>query len=128
MGINGFHHLAMEVENLDESIRFYTEILGFSKHLEFSGENRRIVLVDAGNGNFMELYEGRTKQSGDGSILHFAFRTDDCDPIVERVREYGSKITIEPKDVELQSDPVYPIRIAFFEGPDGEVIELFQER
>ncbi|GEM_PF-6146594 len=37
-----------------------------------------------------------------------------------------AKVTVEPKDVEIPSRPQpTPVRLAFFEGPDGEVIELF---
>ena len=32
------------------------------------------------------------------------------------------------KWVELPADPVFPVRLAFVEGPDGEVIEFFHER
>jgi hypothetical protein len=46
----------------------------------------------------------------------------------------GLKITIEPKDVIISSNAVgseavagpLPIRIFFCEGPNGEIIEFFQ--
>jgi glyoxylase I family protein len=33
---------------------------------------------------------------------------------------------MEPKDLAVFGDPPIPIRIAFCKGPDGEVIEFFQ--
>jgi hypothetical protein len=33
---------------------------------------------------------------------------------------------VEPKDVTLSSEPPLQLRIAFFKGLDGELIELFQ--
>jgi hypothetical protein len=34
---------------------------------------------------------------------------------------------VEARDVTLSSDPPMQIRIAFFKGPDGELIELFED-
>ena len=31
-------------------------------------------------------------------------------------------------NIEIKSTPPYPVTIAFFEGPDVEIVELFQER
>ncbi len=43
-------------------------------------------------------------------------------------RAANAKITDEPFDFDIQSDPIYPVRIAFCKGPDQEIIEFFQER
>ncbi|MEZ5276703.1 MAG: hypothetical protein R3F07_10015 [Opitutaceae bacterium] len=53
-------------------------------------------------------------------------RTDDCDAALERARAAGAKVTIEPKSIDIQSTPPTPVRIAFCEGPEGAVIEFFQ--
>jgi len=47
--------------------------------------------------------------------------------MLEKAREAGAEVTMETKDLTIDSSigPV-PVRIAFFKGPDGEVIELFQ--
>ena len=64
-----------------------------------------------------------------GSIIHFALRTSDCDAAIERARAAGATVTIEPKSVNIPSEPhETPVRIAFCKGPDGEVIEFFQKR
>lgn len=38
------------------------------------------------------------------------------------------KVSVEPKDVVMKTDPVFPIRVAFVEGPLHESIELFCEK
>jgi len=124
----GFHHLAMEVKDFDKSVDFYTRVLGFEKGPAFGSNERRVILLDAGNSNYLELFEGGKGHAGDGAVVHIAFKTDDCDAAIEKVRSYGCEITTEPKDVDLPSDPVYPVRLAFFKGPDDEIVELFQER
>lgn len=69
-----------------------------------------------------------TKSVGEGCIRHFAFATDHVDEIVERVRNTGYKVSVEPKDVVMKTDPVSPIRVDFIESLLHESIELFCEK
>ena len=61
----------------------------------------------------------------DGGIM---FDTGDVDACVSAVRKAGYEVFIEPKDIEIQSDPRFPARIAFCRGPLGEEIEFFCEK
>ena len=54
--------------------------------------------------------------------------TDDVDGMIEKVRNAGYEVFIEPNDIEIKSDPVFPARMAFIYGPLGEEIEFFEER
>ena len=126
--IQGFHHIAINAVDFDSAIDLYTRILGFSKARSWGTAGKRCAMLDAGNNNIVELFEKKSPGMENGSLVHYAFRTDNCDEIIDRVRKEGLEITVEPKDIEIQSDPVYPARIAFFKGAAGEVIELFQER
>lgn len=62
---------------------------------------------------------------GEECIRHFAFATDHVDKIVDR--EFV-KVSVEPKDVDMKTDPVSPIRVAFVEWHLHESIELFCEK
>jgi glyoxylase I family protein len=127
----GFHHVALRVKNFSASKEFYTQALGFTPvHAWGGGENgNRAVMLDTGAGDYIELFEGGQEISEPVSpLLHFALHTNDCDAAVDRARRAGAKITVETKNVDIPSDPPYPVRIAFCKGPDGEVIEFFQER
>lgn len=125
--LQGFHHIAMNVTDFDGSAKFYTDVLGFSTAREWGDPGHRAVMLDAGNGNYVELFEKETTDAHAGTLLHFALRTGNCDEIIDRVRESGAEITVEPKNVDIPANPVYPVRIAFFKGPGGEIVELFQE-
>lgn len=65
---------------------------------------------------------------GEGCIRHFAFATDHVDELVEKVRNAGYRVSVEPKNVDMKTNPVSPIRVAFIEGLLHESIELFCEK
>jgi len=78
-------------------------------------------------GNYLEVFAGGANEPRpEGAFIHIAFRTDNVDAAIEVARAAGAEITVEPRNTVLQGDPPTPIRIAFFKGPDGEVIEFFQ--
>jgi glyoxylase I family protein len=117
----------MAVKDLEKSRRFYVDGLGFSEKISWGKEPKRTVLFDTGDGNYFEISQGDPGQVyGEGIFKHVALRVKDCGAAVELARKAGAIITVEPREVTLSSDPPIPIRIAFFKGPDGELIELFE--
>jgi glyoxylase I family protein len=127
IGGGGFHHVAIKVRDFDATLKFYVAGLGFTEALTWGEGDSRGALLDSGDGNYMEVFAGGSQQlKPDGAIIHIAFRTDDVDAAIEVARAAGAEITVEPKDGAFSTNPPTPIRIAFFKGPDGEVIEFFQ--
>ncbi len=122
----GLHHIAIEASDFERSLRFYTEALGFRNVLTFPEESRTVAMLDTGDGTYVELFSGGTGEKPNGSLLHFAVRTDDCDAATEQARAAGGSITQEPTDAVLEGDPPVPVRYSYCEGPDGEQIELLQ--
>jgi len=129
--VHGFHHVAIKARDWPAVCRFYTEVLGFREKLAWTvGEGRRAATLDTGDGNYLEIFEDPDyAPAANGANLHLALRTADTDATLARVHAAGMKVTMEPRDATIQPTngfgPV-PIRIAFFEGPAGEVVELFQ--
>jgi glyoxylase I family protein len=133
--ITGIHHVSIKTRDWDATIRFYRETLGFTEKLAWRTAPQRATMLEAGPGNLIEVFEDLAyAPAPNGPILHFALRTDNIDQIAARVRAAGMKITIEPKDATIPNTaagpaavtgPV-PIRIFFCEGPNGEIIEFFQ--
>ena len=124
----GFHHVAIRAHDWDKSVKFYTEALGFKEKIRWGEGPERAITLDTGDGNYLEIFaNGSAEPKPEGCIIHFALRTDDCDAAVERARAAGVVITTETKDVVIQSIPEpTPVRLAFCKGPDGEIIEFFQ--
>ena len=128
IGGGGFHHIAMRVKDFDASVAFYTEALGFTEKIAWGEGDKRAIMLDTGDGNYLELFAGGEEEpKPEGAVLHFALRTTDCDTAIERARAAGMEVTVEPKDVTIESRPEpTPVRLAFCKGPDGEIIEFFQ--
>jgi glyoxylase I family protein len=125
----GFHHVAIAARDFDRSLDFYRRVLGFAEVRQWKGkEGHRAAMLDTGDGSLLEVFERPAWDAPrEGSILHFALRCAEPDVVIERVRDSCAVVTMEPKDITIASDPPLPARIAFFKGPDGEIIELFRE-
>ena len=122
----GCHHIAIQTRDWDASEKFYIEVMGMKKAVEFIGGGRRIALLDIGDGSHLELFEPNTAAedaASNDTLTHFALTTTDITAALERIRAAGMEITREPTDVNLGG---LNATIAFFTGPSGEVIEFFQ--
>lgn len=136
----GFHHVAIRAVDFDETIRFYTEGLGFRVHFPFAVPGRidRAAFLDAGDGRFVEVFgqgsavqaEGRRRlpdeERTEGAVLHFCLRVADTDASYARALAAGAISRVEPGTRRLGEDPLVDVRIAFVTGPNGEVIEFMQ--
>ncbi len=124
--IKGLHHISMKCNTEEELNRvkdFYISILG----LEIIREWPDGIMIDTGNG-YIEIFTNADGEHRLGSIRHFALLTDDVDTIAEKVKAAGYEVFVEPIDKVIDSDPKYPIRMAFCFGPLGEQVEFFCER
>jgi glyoxylase I family protein len=134
----GFHHVAIRAVDFDETIRFYTEGLGFRVHYRFSVPERidRAAFLDAGDGRFIEVFgDGSTVQSEgrrrfpnedrtEGAVLHFCLRVADVEASYAKALAAGAQSRVAPRTGQLGTDPLVEVRIAFVTGPNGEVIEF----
>jgi glyoxylase I family protein len=123
----GFHHVAIRTSDWATTIGFYTDALGFREKISWGEAPKRAAMLDTGDGNYLEVFEyPEYRPDPNGAIVHFALRTDDCDTALERARSAGAEVTVEPKTFDIASSPVTPVRIAFCKGPEGAIIEFFQ--
>lgn len=127
IGGGGFHHVALRAYDFEATVAFYTEGLGFTVKNSWGEGDKRIVLLDSGDGNYMEVFAGGTNEpKPEGSYFHVAFRSNHVDAAVQAAVAAGAVVTVEPKDAVLGSNPPTPVRIAFVKGLNGEIIEFFQ--
>jgi lactoylglutathione lyase len=119
-------HTSVTVKDLEESLRFYTEVMG----LEF--ERRRPIpenhaeiafLRDPASGHRIELtyWEGKTSFEPGEQLDHIAFEVPDLDGFLARARAHGVKVAREPYRLQGGSG-----RIAFLHDPNEIWIELIE--
>ena len=125
--ITGIHHIALKaqgLENFNELVSFYNGILGLSIVRKW-GEGEAVgMMLDTGAG-LLEIFANAPDRLGAGALRHIAFEVEDTDVCLEAARAAGYKVTMEPADIVIASDPPYPARIAFCIGPVGEEVEFF---
>jgi glyoxylase I family protein len=126
--IKGIHHVSIRTTDFERSVAFYTGGLGMSVVLRWGEGDGRAVMLDAGNGNYVELFAGgQTDSTPDARLLHLALRTNDVDEALAAAVRAGAVTTVEPEDVVIPGNPAEAaVRIAFCTGPDNEVIEFIQ--
>jgi lactoylglutathione lyase len=113
-------HLALKVENLDETTAFYKEVFGFSetstkkvrdhtsRHLTDGEIDFTLIRYDDGT------QSRESKASGEKPCIHhFAIEVDDIVKYTEKLRGFGCEIVSDPG--------VIPVK---FRAPGGTVAEL----
>ena len=126
----GAHHIAIQTRDWEASLKLYRDVLGMKVVAEFGTPERKIVLLDMGDGSHMELFQPKADTPAPGSpapndpVMHFAFATTNTAAATEHVRQAGYEITVEPKTVDLNDS--LTVTLSFFRGPNGESIEFFQ--
>ena len=123
-------HTMIRVNNLDESIRFYNEVLGMKLISKDEYPDGKFTLAFMGYGNSkndpcIELtynWDRNSYNLGDG-FGHIALATEDIYKTCENVKALGGKVVREPGPMKHGSTV-----IAFLEDPNGYKIELIQTK
>ncbi|MGB0767622.1 MAG: VOC family protein [Phycisphaeraceae bacterium] len=135
LGGGGLHHVAIRTDNLDQSVAFYTRVLGMKLVTAWSPDERSFVHLDSGDGSIVELMQDDKpvdKPAERSAHWHFALRTTRIEEAMAAVEAAGMEITVPTKTATLTNTATSPpsemtIKVAFFIGPSGEVVELFQD-
>ncbi|WP_318462256.1 VOC family protein [Photobacterium leiognathi] len=122
MNINRIDHLVLTVKDIDETVRFYTSVMGMEK-IEF-GEGRIALAFGQQKINLHQLgneFEPKAQHVGAGSAdLCFIIDT----PIQQAIDGLAAK------GINILEGPVYRtgalgnIISAYFRDPDGNLIEV----
>lgn len=124
----GFHHVAIWTGDWEKSLNFYVEGLGFTSKIAWGEAPSRAVMLDTGDGNYLEIFErDAAKQTvGEANLLHLCLRCDDVEAAVEIARSAGATIKTEAVSPETFQKIGIEAKIAFILGPNGEIIEFFE--
>jgi lactoylglutathione lyase len=124
MRVKKLLHTRMRVSDLDQTIRFYTDVLGLEV-LEQKTSPRGSHLVFLKVPNSEELIEltsfppsGPVKVQED--LVHLAFQVENLDDTIASFNAKGVKVTDGPTTSSSGS------RFIFIDAPDGYEIELIE--
>lgn len=124
MRITKLLHTRMRVSDLDETIRFYTNVLGLEViERKTSPRGSQLAFLKVPNSD--ELIEltsfppsGPVKVQED--LIHLAFQVDNLDDAIAALNAQGVPITDGPTKTSSGS------RFIFIDAPDGYEIELIE--
>jgi catechol 2,3-dioxygenase-like lactoylglutathione lyase family enzyme len=120
--------VVLTVPDFDEAVAFYRDALGLEQIADWSGEDGRVILLDAGRAT-IELFDERQAQSVDrieagrrvsGSV-RLALEVEDVD---------GTATLLVDAGATAEAPPVVPPwggRNARLRTPDGMQLTLFRE-
>ncbi len=138
--IRGIHHAAISTGNMERSLGFYRDLLGFEVVADFGWPTgfepanailgledsaARAVMLKAGNA-FIELFQFETPTPTPGDpgrpvcdhgITHVCIDVTDVDSEYERLKKAGVKFHCPPQDLGDS-------RVTYGRDPDGNVFEL----
>jgi lactoylglutathione lyase len=121
-------HTMIRVNNLDESIKFYTEVLGMNliSQTDYPEGKFTLAFVSYGsskNDPCIELTynDGINSYELGNAFGHIAFGTPDVASICEKVQLAGWKVTRPPGPMKHGKTV-----IAFIEDPNGYKLELIE--
>jgi lactoylglutathione lyase len=113
-------HVALEVADIDLSIKFYESHFGCKHYYEHkSGAGFRIAYQKIGN-TVLELVH---RNAGGMKGFHFCFESDDFDGDVARLEGAGNPFMTPPHDTDAREPREKGWRRVVFKGPDGEAID-----
>ena len=121
-------HTMLRVGNLEESLKFYCEVLGMKllRRKDYPGGEFTLAFVGYGeesDNTVLELTHnwGVSKYELGDAYGHIALGVDDIYATCEEIKNCGSKVVREPGPMKHGSTV-----IAFVEDPDGYKVELIQ--
>ena len=141
--IKEFLHIGISVNDLEESVKFYTEVMQMD--LDYRTKNKgdiisqivgvedadldvavviksnlRIELLDYKNAEKKKntIYPAQDQPG----LVHISFLVDDVDKEYARIKSLGFEFNSPPM-VARENGP----KITYFKGPDNVVVEIFEK-
>ena len=119
MMIRRIAHICITAADLDNSRKFYCNVLGMKKVFDFVKDGTVSgFYLDAGDRTFIEVFRG-APSTEEGKIRHLCLETGNIDAVADALRQSGFPVT----DKKKGADGSWQIWSA---DPDGVRIEFHQ--
>ena len=125
--ITGIHHLCIHTPDIETSLRFYRDTLGFrllGRETCAFGEYAMLRL-GASNLELIQPDNPTDESFGTcGSIAHFGLQTEDLDDVFRQLKQKG--VSFLSEEIDDCSEPMGGLRAVSLLGPSGEAINLYE--
>lgn len=124
--ITGITHYGVKVKDLERSIAFYRDVLGFEEAFRLYSDDGslRIVYFQIGRHHFVELFPGGEEEyryiPTAVGVNHLCFEVDDAYATVKQIKAKGYSLD---KEIETGRSGCLQFWIL---DPDGNRIEMMQ--
>jgi lactoylglutathione lyase len=88
----------MIVKDMDESVKFYTDILGLEIDSEYDLPQAKITLIKSEGESMIELIQNKVNEIG---LYSVGIEVEDLNSEVERLKEKGIKFLLEPTKITV---------------------------
>jgi lactoylglutathione lyase len=125
-GIVGLAHVAIKVTDLDRSLDFYINRLGFPEMLRLNKDDGStwLVYLRITDDQYLEVFPGAENDRAPGwdanGMNHMCLAVEDIDAVVQRIEAAGIALLL-PLKLAVDGN-----RQAWIEDPDGNRIELME--
>lgn len=125
MNIKKIDHVAINVQDLNKSIMFYRDILGFELLETIECDGFSISYLMTPDGSRMELFDYRgsspehIRPENEIGLRHLAFYVEDVASHEKELRNKGVEITLSACDLENLNS-----RVLLFLDPNGVTLEF----
>ena len=125
-GINGLGHVAIKVTDLERSLDYYVNKLGFPEMLRLKKDDGTVWLVylRITDEQYLEVFPGAESARAPGwdanGMNHMCLTVDDIEPVLARIAAAGLTLLL-PLKTAIDGN-----RQAWLEDPDGNRIELME--
>ena len=122
--IMGLGHVSIVVSDMERSVAFYRDMLGFRVEWEVHNEKDHWVFM-SNNSCIIELMEGDPASRKDGHVNHLSLLVGNAQIAKDELEAKG--IVFESKKLIFDAE-LYPKGelFAMFRGPDGERLQIEQ--
>jgi catechol 2,3-dioxygenase-like lactoylglutathione lyase family enzyme len=121
MQLEGIDHVALGVRNIDRSVKWYTDVLGFVRLHEgmWDGVPTFIGKGDTGIALFPANSDAKSTSSSHRELrmLHLAFRAD-------RENFLAAQRELEKRGIEFEFQDHEISHSIYFRDPDGHALEI----
>lgn len=125
----GFEHIGSTSRDLDRTIAFYCDLLGFKLVLRKPQTSGELAFLDAGGGMLevfapaADIAPARDVPPNEAGMRHLTLAVTDLDAMIAKLEAAGVQIVERPR---MAHNTELIKRVAFVRDPDGIMVELIE--